>query len=327
MKYQGIRKIHEGKFITRYDVDYLTEQGHEKTYEIVSRNRDLRTLEDLQNKVPDSVIMILTDESGERILVNREYRMAMAQWIYNFPAGLIDPGETPVESARRELWEETGLTLERVDDVLDNSYSAVGFSNERNICVFGAASGEFRESTSDAEEIVPGFYTRGEILELLRTQPFAARTQAYCYAWARGGGMSMYGFYGWQSADIRDARGLTPRDYYDILRGIWAADTCAPRMRDRWREDNPTYGQCSITAFLMQDIFGGRVLGVPREGGTFHCFNDVDGCVFDLTSEQFGDEMLDYENCPEQSREVHFSKAEKKARYELLRQRLSKALA
>lgn len=37
--------------------------------------------------------MILTDESGERILLNREYRMAMAQWIYNFPAGLTDPAE------------------------------------------------------------------------------------------------------------------------------------------------------------------------------------------------------------------------------------------
>ena len=184
MIYRGIRKIHEGKFITRYDVDYLTAEGHEKTYEIISRNPDLQTLEQLQNKVPDSVIMILTDETGERILVNREYRMAMAQWIYNFPAGLIDPGESPEESARRELWEETGLTLTRIDDVLDNSYSAVGFANERNICVFGAAAGEFRKSTSDAEEIAPGWYTREEMKALLRAEPFAARTQAYCYAWA-----------------------------------------------------------------------------------------------------------------------------------------------
>lgn len=187
MKYKGIRKILEGKFITRYDVDYLTAEGHEKTYEIISRNRNLQTLEDLQNKVPDSVIMILTDEAGERILVSREYRMAMAQWIYNFPAGLIDPGETPEESAKRELWEETGLTLTKVTDVLDNSYSAVGFANERNICVFGTAAGQFRKSTSDAEEIVPGWYTREEIRALLRTEPFAARTQAYCYAWANGG--------------------------------------------------------------------------------------------------------------------------------------------
>ncbi|MBQ9269189.1 MAG: NUDIX hydrolase [Oscillospiraceae bacterium] len=184
MDFKGIRKILEGKFITRYDVDYLTAEGHSKTYEIVSRNKNIQTLEELQNKTPDSVIMILTDDSGERILINREYRMAMAQWIYNFPAGLIDPGETPEESAKRELWEETGLDLIRIDDVLDNSYSAVGFSNERNITVFGAARGEFRMSTSDAEEIVPGWYTKEEIRELLRTEAFAARTQAYCYAWA-----------------------------------------------------------------------------------------------------------------------------------------------
>ena len=156
MKYQGIRKVHEGKFITRYDVDYVTAEGHAKTYEIISRNRNIKTLEQLQNR------------------------------IYNFPAGLIDPGETPEESARRELWEETGLTLTRIDDVLDNSYSAVGFANERNVCVFGAAAGEFRKSTSDVEEITPGWYTREEMRQLLRTQPFAARTQAYCYAWAMG---------------------------------------------------------------------------------------------------------------------------------------------
>ena len=186
MKYQGIRKVHEGRFITRYDVDYVTEEGHAKTYEIVSRNKNVQTLEELQNKKADSVVLILTDEAGERILVSREYRMSMAQWIYNFPAGLIDPGETPEESAKRELWEETGLTLVRIDDVLDNSYSAIGFSNERNICVFGAAAGEFHKSTSDAEEIVPGWYTKAEMRALLRTGAFAARTQAYCYAWAYG---------------------------------------------------------------------------------------------------------------------------------------------
>ena len=184
MKYQGIRKICPGKFITRYDVDYVTAEGRPKTYEIVSRNPELSTLEALQNRTPDSVVMILTDESGERILVNREYRMAMAQWIYNFPAGLIDPGETPEQSAKRELREETGLELVRIDDVLDNSYSAVGFANERNACVFGVAAGTFNKSTSDTEEIAPGWYTKAEMRELLRTEAFAARTQAYCYAWA-----------------------------------------------------------------------------------------------------------------------------------------------
>ncbi len=134
--------------------------------------------------------------------------------------------------------------------------------------------------------------------------------------------MKEYRFYGWEKADIKDKNGLTPRDYYDILSGIWCADTCAPRMREEWSTDNPTLGQCSITAFLMQDIFGGRVYGILRPGGNYHCFNVVGDCVFDLTSEQFGDETLDYEDCPEQFREVHFAKEEKRLRYEYLRGQL-----
>ncbi len=131
-----------------------------------------------------------------------------------------------------------------------------------------------------------------------------------------------YNFYGWENAGIKDKYGLTPRDYYDLLSEIWQADTCAPRMRGDWSAENKTLGQCSITAFLMQDIYGGKVYGVPLGDGNFHCFNDVGDCVFDLTSEQFGDVRLNYGNCPEQYRQVHFKKEEKYHRYELLRSRL-----
>jgi hypothetical protein len=114
----------------------------------------------------------------------------------------------------------------------------------------------------------------------------------------------------------------TPQDLYTALSDVWCEYTCAPRMRHGWTPENPTLGQCSITAFLVQDLFGGRVLGVPRPDGNFHCFNVVGDCVFDLTSEQFGDEKLVYTHCPEQRREVHFAKAEKKARYEKLKKLL-----
>lgn len=138
--------------------------------------------------------------------------------------------------------------------------------------------------------------------------------------------MKNYKFYGWKTADIKDSFGRTPRDYYDILSDIWCAETCAPRMRENWSPENKTLGQCSITAFLMQDIYGGKVYGILRPGGNYHCFNDVGGCVFDLTSEQFGDERLDYSDCPEQFREVHFAKEEKKQRYEYLRTKLMERL-
>ena len=134
-----------------------------------------------------------------------------------------------------------------------------------------------------------------------------------------------YKFYGWETADIKDARGLTPRDYYDLLCKIWCAETCAPRMRCDWSEDNKTLGQCSITSFIVQDLLGGKVYGVHLGDGVYHCFNEVGGVKFDLTSEQFGDEKLCYDDCPEQLRENHLGDADKKARYELLKERFEAA--
>lgn len=143
--------------------------------------------------------------------------------------------------------------------------------------------------------------------------------------------MSKYYFYGADNTDgIVSSKGrytgMTPCALYDMLSDLWSADTCAPRMRDGWRKDNMTFGQCSITAFMAQDIFGGKVYGIKREDGNYHCFNVVDGNVFDLTSEQFGDEKLDYSKAVEQSRDVHFAKEEKRLRYELLKRRLEDAL-
>lgn len=138
-----------------------------------------------------------------------------------------------------------------------------------------------------------------------------------------------YNFYGWEKADVSpindDFKGIDdPRQLYDILTGIWCEYTCAPRLREKWSKDNITLGQCSITAFLAQDIFGGKVYGVLRPGGNYHCYNVVGEAVFDLTSEQFGDEKLDYTKNPEQLREVHFAKAEKRERYEYLKAELLK---
>ena len=133
-------------------------------------------------------------------------------------------------------------------------------------------------------------------------------------------------FYGCEWADAPAVSGDfpgvdTPRAMYEKMLSVWCAESCAPRLRPDWSKQNPTLGQCSITSFLVQDIFGGKVYGVPLPEGGVHCYNDVNGC--DLTSEQFGDVKLCYENNPEQFREAHFADADKRARYELIKSRLS----
>jgi len=149
--------------------------------------------------------------------------------------------------------------------------------------------------------------------------------------------MKKYNFYGWKQVYENAGtfvtaeqykelyKGIkTPVDLYDALSEIWCAKTCAPRMRDSWTPENKTLGQCSITAFLAQDIFGGEVYGIRRPDGNYHCYNVVGDCCFDLTSEQFGDEVLIYEKNPLQLRKTHFAKEEKRLRYEYLKCELVK---
>ncbi len=188
---------------------------------------------------------------------------------------------------------------------------------------------------------------------LVKEERFAEAVRALQ---AAGHRFSPYVFYGWEEATVgvceiidqtevlKDEEGAcepettrgnravyseieTPMMLYDTLSEIWCAETCAPRMREDWTPENKTLGQCSITAFLVQDIFGGKVYGILRPGGNYHCYNVIDGHTFDLTSEQFGDEVLDYTDNPEQFREVHFAKEEKRLRYEYLKEELMKYCA
>ena len=141
-----------------------------------------------------------------------------------------------------------------------------------------------------------------------------------------------YNFYGIEAADCRPANEKyavvkDPRRMYGMLCDIWCEYTCAPRLRPNWSKDNMTLGQCSISAFLVQDVFGGEVYGVPLKDGGVHCYNVVDGMVLDLTSEQFGDEKLEYKNDLPQSREEHFASEEKRLRYEYLKEHFDRAVS
>lgn len=135
-------------------------------------------------------------------------------------------------------------------------------------------------------------------------------------------------FYGYEDTavkilDQKHPAIQSPQDLYDLLKLCWNKETCAPRMAEDWTSENPSLGQCSITAFLVQDIFGGEVYGVDLKDGNYHCFNVIDGHIYDLTSAQF-DHLLDYTLEHKQEREVHFQKKEKEERYQKLKKSLAK---
>ncbi|MCM1173949.1 MAG: NUDIX hydrolase [Blautia sp.] len=181
MKLLRLQKVKEGKYLKNYELTYLNKKGKEKVYEIVSRN-DIPDASALGNRVSGVSIVAYC---GERMLLLREFRMGVNHDVYNLCAGMVEEGESIEECIRRELYEETGLQVKKILQILKPSYAAVAFSDVKTQIAFVEAEGVFEDHTSDNEMIEAEFYTKEEVRELLETEEFSSRAQLAAYFFAR----------------------------------------------------------------------------------------------------------------------------------------------
>jgi ADP-ribose pyrophosphatase len=103
---------------------------------------------------PGAVVIIALSDSGELVL-ERQYRYPLAQEFIELPAGKIDPGEDPAETARRELAEETGYVAARWRR-LGVMHPLIGYSNER-IEIYLAEGLSVTAASLDHEEFLEVF--------------------------------------------------------------------------------------------------------------------------------------------------------------------------
>lgn len=183
MKLIALNKIHEGKFLTYYVASYVNDLGHIKDYEFISRDKNL-TMDTFGKVAPQGVGMVSFSKDKQRVLLQKEFRLATNNWVYNFPAGLIDEGEKPEETAKRELKEETGVNMISVDKVLPPSYASQGTSDEMMYIVICRCEGDIKESCYEDEEIIANWYTKEEVRKLIEEGAYmSVRTQMFLYQW------------------------------------------------------------------------------------------------------------------------------------------------
>jgi ADP-ribose pyrophosphatase len=106
------RVVYAGSYLSTYQYLVRLPDGSTATRDIVHP--------------PDAVAVVPLDDAGNIYLV-RQYRPALGRILYELPAGIIDRGESPARTARRECQEEIGMRPRRLKK-LCVAYHATGFS-------------------------------------------------------------------------------------------------------------------------------------------------------------------------------------------------------
>ena len=104
-----------------------------------------------------------------------------------------------------------------------------------------------------------------------------------------------------------------PLALYEALKTAWSADTST-----RWIREVPALGQCSVTALVVHDIFGGDILKTRTAQGV-HFYNRIGTERWDLTISQFAD-PIPFEDLPATREEAMADTSPKQ--YEALRSSL-----
>ena len=126
-------------------------------------------LEIIRHPGASAVVPFLTDPEGDdpQILLLRQYRYAADGYIYEIPAGRLDPGEDPATCAARELKEETGCTAKSIVPLF-TMLTTPGFTDEL-IHLFLATEISHGETAREADEFADMVVLRlSEALELIQ---------------------------------------------------------------------------------------------------------------------------------------------------------------
>ncbi len=177
---QGITQNTHNRFLNYFTLDAVTKSGKKKEYYMASRAEQTDRLKMNTGKnTPDGVtIYALYGEKKDQVILVRQYRYPIAAYVYEFPSGIVDPGETYREAAVREMQEETGLLLQplSVDPLYElPRFQTIGMTDESCAIVFGYAQGTptsaFEEDAEDIE-VIPA--DREEVRRILREEYVSA---------------------------------------------------------------------------------------------------------------------------------------------------------
>lgn len=180
-KYTAIHKLSDNRFLNLFKLDALTDKGRTFDYFFVSRRKaDSIKLLTKDISAEGVVIYPILKNEPNKIIMIKQYRYPLDDYLYELPAGLIDEGESPEVAAIRELKEETGFDFEVYNGGNTSFrrpfFMGAGFTDESCNAVFGYASGTVnQEAIEDTETIQVLIVDKAEAKRILREERVSLR--------------------------------------------------------------------------------------------------------------------------------------------------------
>jgi ADP-ribose pyrophosphatase len=153
VKIKGLKKMTTGRWLNLFDVNYIDRTGEEKSWQIVTRKKEPKCISG-DYRQPDAVVIVPYHAVENKMIILREYRVPLNGYEYGFPAGLVDSGESVEQATRRELMEETGLTVRRFIKISPPIYSSAGMTDESVAMVYVECEGRASTRKNTASELI-----------------------------------------------------------------------------------------------------------------------------------------------------------------------------
>ena len=139
---KGIRKQTDNRYLNLYELDATFRDGSRAPYYVASRRKSVDVLKAAtgDNHADGVILYGVYGEQKDKVVLVRQFRYPINGYVYEFPAGLVEPGEDMLEAGIREMYEETGLSFTPVQTARP-FFTSIGMTDESCGTVFGYCSG------------------------------------------------------------------------------------------------------------------------------------------------------------------------------------------
>lgn len=174
----GAKKITDNKFLNMYELEAQQRNGTVFPYQVASRANNVNDLIAVSGNIKADAVAIASTYNDKLVLI-KQYRYPVGDYIYELPAGLIDDNESIIEAAKREMFEETGLEFIPKESQwnINPWLSSPGMTDETCAVVFGECFGDpTNQNQEESEDIQVVLADEKEALRILNNEIVDVRT-------------------------------------------------------------------------------------------------------------------------------------------------------